>query len=176
MSGTPRLSELPTDRLIRELILTRRSVEAEEIERILDRIATAPFDPGIVRVPVAERGIRYGNRQLLARDDSLFAHLVRRVGLDPEWAVGTTAEQYVQDLHRAARSSGARLTVYARRGGSMVGILAPTILAVPAARRGPATRSTLLVVFSADRGTLVSGYQTPSHHDPAIPGDALWLP
>ena len=92
MSERPRLSDHPADRLIRELIQTRRDGEANEIERILDRIATAEFDSRIVRVPVAERGVSYGNRRLLARDDSLFVHLVRRVVINQEWAMGTTAD------------------------------------------------------------------------------------
>lgn len=175
MSENLRLSDHPTDQLIRDLILTRRDALADEIERILDRIATAEFDSRIVRVPVAERGVRYKSRQLLARDDSLFVHLVRRVVRNQGWAEGTTAEQYVQDLHRAARSSRARIVVYARRGGSIAGILAPTSLAVPTVRLGSESLPLLFVVFSADRGTLVSGYQTPSQQDLAIPGDALWL-
>jgi hypothetical protein len=76
----------PVDRLIRELIATRRPVTSEEVESILGRIATAEFNSRTVRVPNAERGVEYGNRRLLARDDSLFIHLVRRVVLVKMWS------------------------------------------------------------------------------------------
>jgi hypothetical protein len=161
--------------LIRELIETRRGAEPVEIERILDRIATAQFDARAVRVPIEERGLAYGSRRLLPQDDTLFVHLVRRVVLDQEWATGTTANEYVQDLQQAARSRSVRLVIYTRRGGSIAGILAPTTFAVPAARLGPGSSPELYVVYSPDRGVIVSGYQVPSRNELAIPEDAQWL-
>ena len=169
------LSGHPVDRLIHELIQSRRHADPEEIARILDRIATARFDPRLVRVPVEERGIAYGSRQLLPWDHSLFVHLVRRVVLDQQWTMGTTAEEYVQDLHRAARVGGVRLVVYTRRGGAIAGILAPTTSAVPAVRLGSGTSQLLFVVYSADRGFIISGYHVPSRDALAIPEDAQWL-
>ena len=169
------LSNHPVDLLIRELIATRRNVEPDEIGRILDRIATTPFDPRVVRVPTLERGLGYGARRLLPWDDSLFIHLVRRVVLDRQWSEGTTAEQYVQDIRAAVRADHVTLAVYARRGGSIAAVLAPTHLAVPASRRGVRARSELVVVYSADRGIIVTGYQVPSRSELAIPEDALWL-
>ena len=168
-------SDHPVDRLIRGRIQTRRNVEQHDIERILDRIATAPFDPRVVRVPTEERGLTYGFRRLLPWDDSLFAHLVRRVVLDQAWAIGTTADEYLRDLHHAARLSSIGLVIYSRRGGSIAGILAPTRFALRAARLGPGSLPELFVVYSADRGAIVSGYQVSSRDELAIPGDAQWL-
>ncbi|MDF3042169.1 MAG: hypothetical protein K0Q71_4875 [Thermomicrobiales bacterium] len=165
----------PVDRLIRELIATRRPVTSEEVESILGRIATAEFDSRTVRVPNAERGVEYGNRRLLARDDSLFIHLVRRVVLVKMWSTETSPEDYVQDLRRAARAKNARLVIYARRGGSIAGIFAPTEFAVPAVRLGPESLPELFGVYSADRGTIVSGYQTLGQQELAIPSNAQWL-
>jgi hypothetical protein len=126
-------------------------------------------------VPVDERGLMYGSRRLLPWDDSLFVHLVRRVVLDQAWTMGTTAEEYLQDLHRAARVGGVRLAVYTRRGGAIVGILASTTSAVPAVRLGSGASQLLFVVYSADRGFIISGYQVPSRDVLAIPEDAQWL-
>jgi hypothetical protein len=46
---------------------------------------------------------------------------------------------------------------------------------VDPARLGPEALPWLLVVFSADRGTMVSGYQISSVTLSNIPGDALWF-
>jgi hypothetical protein len=169
------LSGHPVDQLIRELVETSRGVKPGDVERILERIATAPFDSRVVRVPIDERGVEYGSRRLLPWDDSLFVHLVRRVVLDQEWVMGTSADEYVRDLQRAARVGGVHLAIYTRRGGSIAGILAPTSIVVPAVRLGPGALPELFVVYSADRGVIVSGYQVLSRNELAIPGDAQWL-
>lgn len=79
------LSQHPADRLIRELIQTGRAATEDEIERIVERMATAPFDTRIVRVRVAARGVSYRGQTLGARADSLTFHLVKRVALDRQW-------------------------------------------------------------------------------------------
>jgi hypothetical protein len=174
MAGS-HLSSDPTDRLIRELIATRRAAAPEEITRILDRIASAAFDPRAVNIPADHRGIVYGDRRLQPRDDSLFAHLVRWVVLDRQWMSGTTAEQFLRDLHRTARVEHAGLVVYSRRGGSIAGVLASTALVVPPSRLGPDSLPWLFVVYAADRGIIVSGYQVVSRNRLVIPEDAQWL-
>lgn len=50
----------PTDELIRKLIQTRQPATEEEIERIIQRIATAPLDRSRVRAPGYLRGQSYG--------------------------------------------------------------------------------------------------------------------
>ena len=42
-------------------------------------------------------------------------------------------------------------------------------------RLGPEALPWVLVVFSADRGTIVSGYQVSSNPPSNIPEDGLWL-
>ena len=51
--GDERMSQHPVDALIRELIRTRRSASDDEIVRIIDQMATAPFDQQIVSVPIS---------------------------------------------------------------------------------------------------------------------------
>jgi len=46
---------------------------------------------------------------------------------------------------------------------------------IPIEHRGVDALPWVLVVFSADRGTIVSGYQTSTDLLTNIPGDALWL-
>jgi hypothetical protein len=165
----------PIDRLIRELVGTGRSAEPDEVARILDRIATADFDERIVRIPPTERGIVYGGRRLLPWDDSLFAHLVRRVIVTEQWAAGTTAEQFVGDLRSAARDNSAALVLYLRRGGAVAGVLILTDRVVSLQGRGRRSLPELFVAYSADRGIIVTGYQVSSRESLAIPGDAVWL-
>lgn len=168
-------SSHPVDLLIREFIETRRSAGPEEIARILERIATAEFDTRLVRTRTRERGVSYENRQLMRWDDALFVHLVRRVVGDAQWAAGTTAEEYLTDLRRTIRAGPVGLALYFRRGGSLAAVLAPTDLAVPAERRGARSHPELAVIYSADRGIILTGYQVPSRDELAIPEDAQWL-
>jgi hypothetical protein len=169
------LSGHPVDRLIHELVQTRRNVAPDEIQRILDRIATAEFDTRLIQVESFEQGLVYERRRLMPRDESLFVHLVRRAVIDKQWSLGTTAEQYVKDLRRVATVGGVRLAVYQRRGGSIAALLALTHLVIPAEQRGPRWLPELFVVYSADRGIIVSGYQVEGLATISIPEDARWL-
>jgi hypothetical protein len=164
----------PIDSLIREIIATRRPVLAAEIDAIVDRIASAPFDPQPdIPVLTRHRGLTYLRQTLGSRASSLTYHLVKRVLVERQWAFGTSAAGYLTDLRQAARSEGARVTVYKRRGGDMAAIVDRN--RIPLVRLGPGALSWLLVVFSADRGTIVSGYQTSIASPSNIPEDALWL-
>ncbi len=175
MSEERHFSDHPTDRLIRELIQTGRPGEQDEIHRILDRMADVPFDPRIVPALARERGITYEGRIVQQRDEALFIHLVRRVLRDRQWAYGTTQQEYVDDLHRSIRSPSAKLALYQRRGGYVAATLTPTDHAVAAMRRGPRSVEELWVVYSADRGIILTGYQVSSRDEVSIPKDTRWL-
>lgn len=122
-----------------------------------------------------ERGTRYGGITLGARAEALTYHLVKRVVLEEQWSDGTTARQYLADLRAAVLHSSARLAVYARRGGDLAATVTPTDQVLPAERRGSRPRPLLLVVYSVDRGTIVSGYQFSDFDTASIPEDVLWL-
>lgn len=174
MSG-PGFSQHPTDALIRELVRSGRRVTDEEVARIVERMATAPFDTQDRHVPVVERGASYLGQTLGARADSFTYHFIKRVAIERQWAVGTTPQQYVDDLRLAVRFPRARLAVYERRGGFVAAMVTPTGAILTAARRGDDALPILLVVFSADRGTLISGYQASGLDELAIPEEARWL-
>jgi hypothetical protein len=167
-------SQHPVDRLIRELIATRRHPSPSEVAVIGDRIATAPFDPRR-RIPVltGHRGISYQGQKLGARASALDYHLVKRVMIERQWADGTSAVDYLSDPHEAARAPDARLVLYDRRGGSMTAVVSRN--RILHSRRGTDSLPWLLVVFSADRGTIVTGYQVSSDPPNNIPEDGLWL-
>lgn len=95
--------------------------------------------------------------------------------MDAQWAVSTTVEEYLDDLRWAASHPSASLAVYTRRGGYVAVMLAPTEVVVPPPRRASGSRPNLLVVLSADRGTIVTGYQFTDRLSVGIPEDARWL-
>lgn len=173
--GEGRFSQHPTDRLIRELIRTGRGAAPDEIARIVERMATAPFDTRVIPVPIKFRGLTYRGRTLGARETSLVYHLIKRVVDEHQWVAGTAEADYVADLRQAVRVAQARLGVYERRGGSIAVALAPTAVAVPATRRTSESLPDTLVVYSADRGIMLSGYQVSGLAETGVPEDVLWL-
>lgn len=115
------LSEHPADRLIRELIATRRRATPGEVGAIIARMAEVPFDGRIVRVPPALREVLSGTTA-----DTLTIHLAKRTFDEQQWVDGTTADGYVADLRRAVVAPTAKLLVYDRRGGSLAATITPS--------------------------------------------------
>lgn len=147
----------------------------DEVEQIIERMATAPFDQRLVRVPLDERGAMYQGDALGARANALTYHVIKRVVIEPQWVYGTTAAQYMHDLRRAVRTPSARLIVYTRRGGNLAATITPTETVMPAERRGPETLPQLLVIYAADRGTLITGYQFSRLEMTGVPEELQWL-
>jgi hypothetical protein len=112
---------------------------------------------------------------LSVREPSLIYHLVKRVVIEEQWAVGTTAEQYVADLRRGAMHSQARLAVMLHRGEYLALVVAPTANAVPAERLGPQWQPDLLVVCSVEHGMLRTGYQFSTLNRIDDPPEVRWL-
>ncbi|HZR98757.1 MAG TPA: hypothetical protein VFE37_08630 [Chloroflexota bacterium] len=169
------LGQHPSDRLIGELIASRRAASAEEIAQIVERMATAPFSSRVVRVPMKERGAAYQGQILTARAPSLVYHLVKRVVIEEQWARGTTAARYLADLAQAVRNPAARLVIYERRGQRVAATITPTGRVIPATRLGIDALPELLVVYSADSSMIVTGYQFSRLDQTGVPGEALWL-
>ena len=168
-------SRNPVDILIRDLIRTGRTGTSDELDRIIDHMAAAPFSRESIRVPIDERGTWYQGHQLAARAESLSYHLVKRVVIEQQWVDGTSAAQYVEDVRRAVRHPSARLTVYERRGGYLAATVTPTDVVLTPARRGVKPERQLLVIYSADRGIIVTGYQFSELSETGIPSEARWL-
>jgi hypothetical protein len=171
----PLLSRHPVDLLIRAVIAGTQRVTAADVEQIVERMATAPFDTRIVRVPDNLRGRSYLGQRLDAMAPSLFTHLAKRVMSERQWVEGTTPEQYLADIRSAVRAVHARLAVYERRGGSIAIALTPTNDVVPVDRQGDEPLPSLLVVFSADRGIILTGHQVTGLRTTSIPESARWL-
>lgn len=166
----------PADTLIHDLIAHPRAATEEEIRLITERMASAPFNTDIQRVPRDERGRTYQKITLGARAGSLSLHLFRRVMEDNQWVVGTTAEAYVQSLQRAARDTRNRLVLYRHwQARDLAAVIVPTTNALFPEQLGTKAEPNLFVLYLAHRGILISGYQFSSMETIRIPGDALWL-
>jgi len=103
------VSQDPVDRLILQLVQAHRQATLGEVEQIIDRMVSVPFHPAIVSVKMRDRGLASQGQTLGARVSSLTYHLIQRVVVDPRWAPGTTAAQFVADLRAAAPVPQSRL-------------------------------------------------------------------
>lgn len=146
-----------------------------DVDQIVERIASAPFEPRQATVPPDWRGLFYLGHELRAREPSLMLHVFTRVVVERQWAFGTNAESYLADVRSAVRSPYARIAAYRRRGGAIVAVVASTEAVVEAARRGAKTLSLFVVAYSADRGIIVTGYQASDLTTVSVPEEVQWL-
>ncbi len=172
---SPPPGQHPVDRLIRELVQSGRPAAQDELDLILERISVAALDTRLGRAPGYLRGQVYRGRTVQARDETSFVHLVKRVRHDRQWTEGTTEADYLADLRAAARQPDARLLIYARHDEHHAAVIAPTALVVPRDRRGARVLPNLLVVYSAERSAIRTGYQFSDLAEVRIPEDARWL-
>jgi hypothetical protein len=137
------------------------------IRAILDRARL----PGEDDIALIRRAL--GDAGFSSRSDSLGQHLARRVA-EGQWR-NTTAVEYLEDLRAVFRVGQAGLAIYRRRGGALLLAFTSTARVVPPERLGPNTLPLLAVVYSADRGVIISGYQASALDRVHIPPDAIWL-
>ncbi len=147
----PSVSQHPVDQLVRTIWRGRREASAGELGRIVERVAEAPF----------------------TSEASLVAHLTKRIEVEGQWRPGTTAERYLSDLRASVRDPDAQMLTYVRRGGLILAALTPN--RIPEERLGPQSLPLLFVLYSVDRGRLVTGYQASSLATIAVPEDVWWL-
>jgi hypothetical protein len=148
-------------------------VTGAEIAAIVARLASTPFSPRPRRMPPELVGASYLGVRLAEREPALTVHLAQRVLLNAQWAHGTTGDEYLADLRQAVAQEGARLVVYEERGGALAGALAAN--QIPVERRGVNTRDWVYVAYSADRGTIISGYQASGEHTVRLGENPRWL-
>ncbi|MFB0545626.1 MAG: hypothetical protein ACETWB_01830 [Anaerolineae bacterium] len=146
-----------TDTLILALIASNRQASDEELRRIVAHLARAPFASRPVRVT------RWLREQSAQRDKiltetklpSVEIHLLKRVYIDQQWPLGTTALTYLADLHQAVQHPEAEIWTYRYYEEPMVGVLAPSHV-----RNVPNPQPFIYVAYNPRFGTIVTGYQT----------------
>lgn len=106
------------------------------------------------------------------RASSLRVHLAQRI-FEGQWHPGTSADQYLADLRSAVIQDDTRIAVYERQGGAIAAALATNT--IPADRLGEQRQQYLFIVYSAERGTIITGYQTEGMSELSIPETVRWL-
>jgi hypothetical protein len=113
--------------LILSLIAAGRQATDDELQCIVAHIACAPFS---TRMVCTTRWLR----EQLAQQDiivesqvpSVQVHLLKRVYIERQWPVGTTTENYLNDLHQAVKRHATRIWTYRYYAEPYIGILAPS--------------------------------------------------
>jgi len=146
------------DALILNLVDTGRQASVSELAMIVAHVAQAPFAGYLARVPnqlrqlLSDQGV-----QLLPKLSPLEIHLHKRINEEEQWPKGTTAAQYVADLHQAIVHIDAQIWHYRYYGQPFVGFLSPTHV-----QGTEGTRAYIFVAYSPTYGTITTGYQATS--------------
>ena len=165
----------PIDQLIVRLIRDEVEATPDDVDRIVQRMATAPFSRRSIRVPSSDRGLVYGDIVLGRSSDSLPYHLVKRVRVERQWVDGTTADEYLHDVQAAVRYRAAQILVYERSGDFFAATISPTTEVVPVGRRGRDWLPNLLVVYSARHVMVTTSYMFSSLAAVNLPEKIRWL-
>jgi len=167
-------SNHPTDILMRDIIQQDRTPTPDELRQIRAHIATASFNPAMRRVGRSERGKSYQGIVLGARALSTDYHLVKRVVIEQQWAYGTTFAEYLADLRNIVRSGQSSIALYFYRNEHTVMAIAPRESVVAATRTGSRPEQNILVIYSADRGNIITGYQFSELSEVDLPEGVRW--
>jgi len=144
------------DALIIELIESGRQATDEELSQIVAHVAQAPFASRLVRISPRLRDAFAAalGKTVPRRLPSIESHLLKRIHLEQQWPVGTTARQYVTDLHLAVRHPATRIWTYAYRTEPMGGFLAPSQV-----QDAPQPEAFVFVAYNARYGAITTGFQ-----------------
>jgi len=168
-------SQHPTDVLVRAIIDSGRRASQVEVEAIRQRLRSAPFSTRTIRVPPALRTGPSAASALGPSNNALAVHVAQRISLDRQWAT-TSPELFLEDLRASVEAVSTRMVLYRDRGGAIALAIAATADVIPPPRLGAGAQALLVMVYSADRGTIVSGYQASSLARIRIGENAIWLP
>jgi hypothetical protein len=168
-----RSSQHPVDQLIRELLASGRRPTDSEIQLVIERIATAPFNDREIPVDADLVGRDYLGQLIPSRAEASFAHLWKRVLVDEQWAGGTTVEEYLADLRASVFGERVQAVIAVIRESPSAGVVAVNL--TPAARRGPNAGPLVFVGYSVNGGMITTGYQTVDRAGIRLPRNARWL-
>jgi hypothetical protein len=166
----------PADELIIRLVRDHEAVATPaDVDAIVDRIATAPFNHRPMRVRTRDRGMAYGGIVLGSMADPLDIHLVKRAFTERQWITGTTADEYLADLRLSARHPRAQVFVYERTADICAATISPTLEVVPDRRLGPVWLPHLFVVYSAVHSVVKTAYMYSETSELDLPEAIRWL-
>lgn len=144
------------DALILSLVAADRQATDAELDRIVAHVARAPFSTRPVRTTrwLRERLAQAGITIEQTRLPSVEVHLLKRIHLERQWPVGTTADNYLAGLHRAVEHPAAQVWTYRYYAEPYVGVLAPSHL-----QDVPSPQPYIFVAYNPRYGTITTGYQ-----------------
>ncbi len=143
------------DALILNLIATGRQATSQELAAIIAHVAQSPFATYLARVPTKLR--RSLSQQAIAvpsKLPSLEIHLLKRIHHEQQWPIGTTAEQYIVDLHQAVSHPDVQIWTYRYFEQPFVGFLSPSHV-----QNATRPETYIFVAYSPVHGTITTGYQ-----------------
>lgn len=162
------------NRLKREWLNPERVPTEEEIKRILDHVAKAQFSTRVVPVDRRIVGQVFQGKRLAKNEPSILAHLAKRVLVERQWVDNVTPDEYVAHLRTAVLDAEARKVIYIGKDGRLyAGFLA--INKLPAKLLADGSQDFVWVVYAADYGTIVTGYQVSGLEKINLPPDVRWL-
>jgi hypothetical protein len=141
------------DALIVELIESGRRATDDELSQI---VAQAPFASRPVRISprLRDKFAAVLGKPVARQLPSVEFHLLKRIHLEQQWPVGTTARQYVTDLHFAVRHPAARIWTFEYRTEPIVGFLAPSHI-----QNAPKPEAFVFVAYNARYRTITTDFQ-----------------
>jgi len=157
------------DRRIRQIVAGSRTPSIEDAVMIQNRAANAPFYRKEANVPSDLTGTQLpGGHVIGERDQSIYIHLAKRIQ-QRQWPITTSPESYLNDLQTFAKRDDVKMLLYERRGGNMVAFIGSS----PYTEKG--SEKNMIVVYSADHGMIVSGYQFSDFTNLNLGTNQRWL-
>lgn len=150
---------MDSDDLIRDLIKTNRLASETELNQIVQHVSQRPVSTRLIKInrwlrhELAVRGVQISSERL----PSIELHLLKRIYFDGQWPSHTTSVQYEADLHRSVLHPSVQVWTYLRLREHCVGFLAPSHI-----QSAPNPEPFIFVAYSADFGTIKTGYQASS--------------
>ena len=93
--------------------------------------------------------------------------------IDRQWSEGTTEEEYVADLQRIVEDADTQLLIYDRGQGPVAAAIGPN--RIPVRRLEAMAQPYLFIAYSADRGSIITGYQVSQLSQVNVTEKPLWL-
>jgi hypothetical protein len=140
---------------------------------IVARIASAPFAVRRTGIPARLRGRLLDGSPLRNTESSLRAHLAKRIFDSAQWAVSTSAADYMSDLRAAIQHPDAIVYVYSLENETYAAVVAPTT--APPHHLGPRSGPQTVVIYRRLTGTIETGYQVAPRAVTGIPSNAVQI-
>ncbi|HDN79115.1 MAG TPA: hypothetical protein ENG33_01460 [Chloroflexi bacterium] len=144
------------DQLIITLVETGRQASEDELQKIIEYVARAPFASYPVKISkwLREELRKHRFEITQSRMPSIELHLLKRIYVDKQWPPHTTAESFLADLHKAIQHPDVRIWTYKFRGEPYIGFLSPSHI-----QGVPNPEKFIYVAYSPRYGVIVTGYQ-----------------